>query len=66
MKKYIPGFVVIALFVGAFYLDHHSRVADDDDFGRPLSLVFNAPSFPNGKLKKTKAFKSVYRYNNLD
>jgi membrane-bound lytic murein transglycosylase A len=66
MNKFIPGFVVIALLVGAFYLDRHSQVEEEDDFGRPLSLVFDAPSYPNGKIKKTKAFKSVYRYNNLD
>ncbi len=66
MNKFIPGFVVIALLVGAFYLDRHDQAEEEDDFGRPLSLVFDAPSHPNGKLKKTKAFKSVYRYNNLD
>lgn len=64
MKKYLPAIVLLIILSAAFYIDRY--IDDEDDADRPRSAVWNQSAYGNGKMKKTKSFKSVYRYQNLD
>jgi membrane-bound lytic murein transglycosylase A len=66
MNKYLPIICAFGIIVGAFYVDKNRTLEEEDSYGRPLAIVLKAQTHQNGKLKKSKVFKSVYRNNNLD
>lgn len=66
MKTYLPGLVLIGIFFLAFKLDKMRKKVEDEEFHRPLSITLNQAHFANGKLKKSKAFSSLYRQSKLD
>lgn len=67
MRKLIPGITLAALLSSGYYMDKYNDLdSTEAAYSRPLSIVYRAPSYENGKLKKAKRFKSVFRYNNLD
>ncbi len=66
MKKYLPSIVLATIFFLAYKIDKMRSTTDDEDFHRPLAVLLNQPHFSNGKLKKTKAFNSLYRQSRFD
>lgn len=64
MKNLLPILCTLGILFGAFYLDKNRQIEEEDSFGRPLAIVLKASAHGNGKLKKSKVFKNVYRQNN--
>lgn len=66
MSKFLPIFCTLGILAGAFYMDKNRQIEEEEGYGRPLAIVLKAAAHSNGKMKKSKVFKSVYRPNNLD
>jgi membrane-bound lytic murein transglycosylase len=66
MKKYLPILVLVSLFVIAYRIDKLRNQNDDDEYFQPSNVSLNQPHYSNGKLKKAKSFKSLYRFSTFD
>jgi membrane-bound lytic murein transglycosylase A len=67
VKKYLPGIILLTIFIFAYRLDkNRNATSEEDEFFRPLAVSLHQAHYDNGKLKKSKSFSSVYRQTRFD